>query len=257
MSFSRLVVATVNTYLGRTVRTVGGLAPLARADVILLQELYSPAAYGVETSLESVGFELVAAEGHSGLGIAVRSDSAYRYSGDPVRSTVLERAGTVERVLLSGFARERLEYCDLGVLAAHLETRGGHRLVVATTHLPVVTAFRQRARFLSRLPLELADPYYDGLLVLTGDMNHWPGPKKSDLAFRRRSGLTAVDLGKEITWPARKGNGAGGAVNRVVGGQLDDVLYRPGAMHCVQREVIDVASDHRAVLATFTISTDD
>ena len=204
MSAPRLVVATVNTYLGRTIKTARGLAPLARADVILMQELFSPAGYGVETSLHSVGFELVAAEGHSGLGIAVRSDSAYRYAGGPVRSTVLEQAGRAERVLLSRLSREPLEYADLGVLAAQLDGPGGSRLVAATTHLPVVTAFRQRARFLSRLPLELADPYYDGPLVLTGDMNHWPGPRSADLAFRRRAGLAAVDLGREITWPSRR-----------------------------------------------------
>ena len=256
MSASRLVVATVNTYLGRTIKTARGLAPLARADVILMQELFSPAGYGLETSLQSVGFELVAAEGHSGLGIAVRSDSAYRYAGDPVRSTVLEQAGRAERVLLSKLSREPLEYADLGVLAAQLDGPGGSRLVAATTHLPVVTAFRQRARFLSRLPLELADPYYDGPLVLTGDMNHWPGPRRADLAFRRRAGLAAVDLGQEITWPSRRTDRAERTVNRVVGGQLDDILYRRSAMTCVEREVVHVASDHRAVVATFTITTD-
>ena len=255
MSASRLVVATVNTYLGRTIKTPRGLAPLARADVILMQELFSPAAYGVETSLQDVGFDLVAAEGHSGLGIAVRSDSAYRNAGQPVRSTVLEQAGRAERVMLSKFSREPLEYSDLGVLAAQLDGPGGHRLVVVTTHLPVVIAFRQRARFLSRLSLELADPYYDGSLVLTGDMNHWPGPRKADLAFRRRAGFAAVDLGQDITWPSRRTDRAEKTVNRVVGGQLDDILYRPGAMQCVQQEVVHVASDHRAVMATFTITT--
>src|SRR5579875_2918396 len=241
MPAPRFVVATVNTYLGRTIKTARGLAPLAQADVLLMQELFSPSGYGLETSLQSVGFELVAAEGHSGLGIAVRSDSAFRYGGDPVRSTVLEQAGRAERVLLSTFSPEPLEYADLGVLAAQLDGPGGSRVVAATTHLPVVTAFRQRARFLSRLPLELADPYYDGPLVLTGDMNHWPGPRMADLAFRRSAGLAAVDLGRQITWPARKTDRAERTVNRVIGGQLDDILYRPGAMTLLEREVVHVA----------------
>lgn len=256
MSSSRLVVATVNTYLGRTIKTAHGLAPLADADVILLQELFSPAGYGLEPSLHSVGFDLVAAEGHSGLGIALRSDSAYRYTGVPVRSTVLEQAGTAERVLLTTLSREPLEYADLGVLAAELDGPDGARLVAATTHLPVVTAFRQRARFLSQLSLELSDLFYDGLLVLTGDMNHWPGPRKADLAFRRRAGLAAVDLDQQITWPSRRTGRAGRTVTRVIGGQLDDILYRSGAMNCVDREIVHVASDHRAVIATFTIDTD-
>jgi endonuclease/exonuclease/phosphatase (EEP) superfamily protein YafD len=254
MPTSRLVVATVNTYFGRTIKTPRGLAPLARADVILMQELFSPAAYGVETSLEDVGFDLVAVEGHSGLGIAVRSDSAYRNAGTPLRSTVLEQAGKAELAMLSRFSKEPMEYSDLGVLAAQLDGPGGQRLVAATTHLPVVTAFRQRPRFLSRLSLELADPYYDGLLVLTGDMNHWPGPRKADLALRRRVGLAAVDLGRDITWPSRRSERAEKTVNRFVGGQLDDILYRPGEMQCVEQEVVDVASDHRAVMATFTIT---
>ena len=254
MTAPGLVVATVNTYLGRTIKTARGLAPLAHADVILMQELFSPAGYGVEASLRSVGFELVAAEGHSGLGIAVRSNSTYRYAGDPVRSTVLEQAGRAERVLLSKLSRETIEYADLGVLAAQLDGPDGYRLVAATTHLPVVTAFRQRARFLSRLPHELADRYYDGPLILTGDMNHWPGPRRADLAFRRRADLAAVDLGQEITWPSRRTDRGERTVNRVVGGQLDAILYRRSALSCVEREVVHVASDHRAIVATFAIT---
>ena len=67
----RLVVATVNTYLGRAVIDDGGFAALADADVLLMQELFNPTAYGLEPRLRSHGFDLLAAGGHFGLGIAL------------------------------------------------------------------------------------------------------------------------------------------------------------------------------------------
>jgi endonuclease/exonuclease/phosphatase family metal-dependent hydrolase len=252
---SRLIVATVNTYFGRAVIEDRGLETVANADVLLMQELFNPTEYELEQSLHRQGFELITAGGHFGLGIALRSSSAFAYTGEPVRSTVLQQAGSIERTLVARFAKPQLEYSDLGVLAASLDTPDGRRMTVATTHLPVVTSFRQRGRFLTQLPLELADPYYDGLLVLTGDMNHWPHARKADLAFRRAAALTAVDLGNEITWPSRTTSYVGGKLSRLAGGQLDDILYRGGGLEFTHKEVVDVASDHRAVVATFTIST--
>jgi endonuclease/exonuclease/phosphatase family metal-dependent hydrolase len=253
-SSHRLVVATVNTYFGHAIIDDRGLRTVAQADVLLMQELFSPAAYGLELSLHRQGFELAAARGHFGLGIALRSNSAFGLTGNPVRSTVLQQVGSIERTLMARFSKQPLEYSDLGVLAAQLETSDGRRVTVATTHLPVVTSFRQRNRFLSQLPGELADSYYDGLLVLTGDMNHWPGPKKADLAFRRAASLAAVELRNEITWPSRRTSSTRERLNRFVGGQLDDILYRGQGLEFTDAEVIDVPSDHRAVVATFTIS---
>jgi endonuclease/exonuclease/phosphatase (EEP) superfamily protein YafD len=86
-------------------------------------------------------------------------------------------------------------------------------------------------------------------------MNHWPRPKKADLAFRRTAGLTAVDLSNEITWPSRRTDAADGRLRRFVSGQLDDILYRGSGIEFVHREVVDVPSDHRAVVATFAIDT--
>jgi len=256
MSYSRqFVVATVNTCFGRAVIEDRGIEAVANADVLLMQELFNPTAYGLEPSLHRQGFELLAARGHFGLGIALRSSSAFVYAGKPVRSTVLQQVSSIERTLITRFSKQQLEYSDLGVLAAQLETPEGRRLTVATTHLPVVTSFRQRARFLTQLPLELADNYYDGLLVLGGDMNHYPGPKRADVSFRRAVALTAVDMGNEITWPSRGERYAGRTFGRLLGGQLDDILYRGSGIEFAHKEVVDVASDHRAVVATFTVST--
>ena len=108
---------------------------------MLLQELFSPTADGLEARLNGLGFELVAVGGHFGLGIAVRANSAFAYAGQPVRSTVLEQVGSIERTLIARFAKPELEYSDMGVLAAELGTPDGRRLVVASTHLPVVTSF--------------------------------------------------------------------------------------------------------------------
>jgi endonuclease/exonuclease/phosphatase family metal-dependent hydrolase len=250
---SQLIVATVNTYLGRAVVEDHGLAAVAKADVLLLQELFNPVAYGLAPSLHRYGFEVLAAEGHFGLGIALRSDSDFRPAVGPPRSTVLQQAGAIESTLITRFSKVPLEYSDLGILAVRLQTPAGRPLVIATTHAPVVTSFRQRGRFLALLATELADEYYDGLLIVTGDMNHYPGPKKADLGLRRRTGLTAVDLSNEITWPARRTTSVGRRIARLVGGQLDDILHRGTEMEVAHREVVDIASDHRAVVATFTI----
>jgi endonuclease/exonuclease/phosphatase family metal-dependent hydrolase len=249
----RLVVATVNTYFGRAVLEDGGLEAVADADVLLMQEVFNPSAYGLEPRLRSYGFELLAAGGHFGLAIALKSNSAFTPTAEPARSTVFQQIGTLERVLTPIFVRQELEYSDLGVLAVQLQTSDGRRLTIATTHLPVMTSFRQRARFLARLPAELADRYYQGSLVLTGDMNHYPGPSKADRTFRRAAGLTAIDLSSEITWPARKTGDVGRKLWRRLGGQLDDILYRGANIDFVREEVVDVASDHRAVVATFTV----
>ena len=166
---------------------------------------------------------------------------------------MLQQAGSIERTLLARFSKQQLEYSDLGVLAARLETSEGLRLTVATTHLPVVTSFRQRARFLAALPGELADPFYDESLILGGDMNHWPGPKRADLAFRRTAALTAVDLTGEVTWPSRRTSEAGRIRGRLLGGQLDDIVYRGSDLSVTHRHIVDIASDHRAVVVTFAI----
>jgi endonuclease/exonuclease/phosphatase family metal-dependent hydrolase len=247
-------VATVNTYFGRAVIEDGGLVAVAEADVLLMQELFNPTAYGLEPRLHELGFELLAAGGHFGLGIALRSDSAFAHTGDPVRSTVLEQVGSVERRLTARFTKHQSEYSDFGILGAQFGTPEGRRVAIATTHLPVVTSFRQRPRFLRQLAPELADPYYDGLLVLTGDMNHYPGPKRADLDFRRAAGLTAIDLTDEITWPSRRKSQLRNRLSRLLGGQLDDIVYRGDGLEFVHRQVVDVASDHRAVVATFAIN---
>ncbi len=86
-------------------------------------------------------------------------------------------------------------------------------------------------------------------------MNHWPGPRKADLAFRRAVALEAVEMGNEITWPSRRTSFVGRKLSRLFGGQLDDILYRGSGLAFAHKEVVDVASDHRAVVATFTIRT--
>jgi endonuclease/exonuclease/phosphatase (EEP) superfamily protein YafD len=246
-------VATVNTFFGRALRKDGGLEAVANADVLLMQELFNPTTDELEKTLGAYGFELLAAGGHFGLAIALRSDSAFTPTDSPARSTVLQPIGSIERSLTTRFAKQPLDYSDLGVLAVELESPDRHRLKIATTHLPVVTQFRQRPRFLTQLQSELADSYYDGPLVLTGDMNHYPGPLKADLAFRRAAGLAAVDVGGEKTWPSRRTSFVGSRLSRLVGGHLDDILYRGDGMEVVQLQVADVASDHRALIATFAI----
>ena len=55
--------------------------------------------------------------------------------------------------------------------------------------------------------------------------------------------------------PAEAKRALGNTLRRVLGGQLDDILYRGSGMQPVQQAVVSVPSDHRAVVAAFTIAS--
>lgn len=250
----QIKVATINTFFGRAIKAEAGLESVSDSDVLLLQELYNPADYGLESSLNQQGFKIIAAAGHFGLGIALRRDSDINYVEGTVRETVLQKLSSLALILTKKYARHHLEFIDRGVLAAQFVTQKGTKITLASTHLPVVTAPRKRALFLSQLASEINNPYYTaGNLIIAGDMNHYPRAKKIDLAFRKTAKMNAVDLGNEYTWPSKRTGYLESKLNKIYCGQFDDILYRGGELELSNHEVVDVESDHRAVVATFSI----
>lgn len=247
-----ITVATINTFFGRAIKAQEGFKELAHADILLLQELYSPSTYGVEESLNKQGFHLLACGGHFGLGIAVRIDSDIQLIEGTVRESVFQKLSAFSSTVTNRYARHKLDYTDQGMLAAQIKTKQGMKLTVVSTHTPVVTAPRKRALFLRQMAEELQDPYYqDGALILAGDMNHYPKPKKADFLFRKSAGLRAVDLKGGFTWPSKNTGYLESKLNRFYGGQLDDILYREEHLRVIDFRIIDVESDHRAVLTVF------
>ena len=252
-SANQVTIATVNTRFGWAVRETGGLRAVASADILLLQELYAPAQYAVEERLEQIGFKTVGIGGHFGLAIALRNNSLLTYKQDTTREAILQRVNAVGASLTKRYSRQKSEYCDRGLLAAKFVTANGAELTIATTHLPVVTAPRKRAQFLTQLETELKDKYYGGPCILAGDMNHYPGPKTVDYAFRKAAQFYAVDIGEEITWPSKHAGFLESKLGRQYGGQFDDVLYRGQGLKVHETRVVDVLSDHRAVMAAFSV----
>lgn len=251
----QITVATANTFFGKAIQAESGLKELSQADVLLLQELYSPTAYGLEASLDKQGFDLIAAGGHFGLGIALRQDSKIKYIEGTVRESVLQKLGGFGLTLTKKYARHHIEFTDRGIIAAQFVTQGGAKLTLASTHLPVVTAPRKRALFLKQLAAELEEPYYKGDgLILAGDMNHYPKAKRVDLDFRRQANLQAVDIGNDFTWPSKNTGYLESKLNKLYCGQFDDILYRGDDIQLFDHEVIDIESDHRAIIATFNLT---
>ncbi len=250
----QITVATANTFFGRTVRAYDGFKPFTNADILLLQEVYTPIVDSLKQHLQQAGFDLIHAGGHFGLAMALRSSNGVSLMPGTVRESVLQHVSKFGIALAKHYSRQKLEYSDRGVLAATFVTAGGIKFTIATTHLPVMTAPRKRAQFLIRLADELRNPYYNDPLILTGDMNHYPGPRSVDHAFWKIANMVAVDMQGKPTWPSKSTGALERKLGRFYAGQLDNVLYRGQGIESVDTQVIDVISDHRAVFANFRLS---
>lgn len=249
---NKIVVATLNTYFGRSVLEKG-LKFLGSVDILLLQELYSPNEDNVQNKLKQQGFELISVGGHFGLAIALRIGSTVKFVKGSMHEAIFQNVNKYNVKSTSRYAGKKLELSDRGLLSAKFKLTNGTEFVAASTHAPVVTATRQRADFLSKLTMELKDPIYNGILILAGDMNHYPGPKSIDYKFRSDSRLTTVDLGVKYTWPSGDAGFLESKIGKFYGGQFDDILYRGKGVKALQVDIADAMSDHRAVIAEFLI----
>ncbi len=247
---ARLTVATANTCSGHLLRTAGGLRPFADAgvEVVGLQEVFGLGVAEVEQALGETGYLL--AGHHLAAGLAIAYDPArLRPVGAP-RPTTLKSAGPLLRV--SSHWHER------GLLRARFET-GGTTFTFATAHLIVFARAVARSRQVAALGRALGEDGVPEPLVVTGDMNHYPGPGRRDRTMHRSTGLTAAVLpgptwrvtGSKHEWLARVGSRATGRALELFDGELDAVLYRD--LSLVDTSVHEIASDHRGVVCRFDL----
>ena len=254
-----LTVATVNTFSSRLLTLPEGLEPVvaARPDVLALQEVHHLEAAAVARVLAAAG--LVPSATHLPAGLVLAHDPRrVRLAAPPLRAT-LQPAGALLR--WSDHWHERGALAGTYALRGDGDEAGGRRVVtVATAHLIVFARAIARGNQVRRLHRALTDPRLaSGPLVLAGDMNHYPGPARPDRALARGLGLRQVELdappwrirGSKHVWLARAAAGVTRWDVERFDAELDAVLYRD--LEPVRASVVDVASDHGAVVCTFAL----
>lgn len=236
--------------MGRTIND--GLARLGTADVLLLQEVKTDA-----TTLESLlhkNTDLELALVGEGLGLAIAVKPWLKLKG--TYEEILQKRGIVGRSVARTFSTREMAKFRLrarGMIGVSLETPQERALTVLTTHPTVPVRFaarRLQVELIGSKVADIADP-----VVLAGDMNHWPGPRKVDLAMHETAGLSMVETDgptyyvnqSRHAWLGRIGMGS------LISGQLDAMLYRGDGLTPVQTELIDIPSDHRAISTTFSV----
>lgn len=262
-TLSKLTVTTANTHWGRMLYTSGGLEPVAKTDVLLLQEVTEPEKHNLEGRLRSLGFEIVHLASRFGLVIAIRTGAGLKFMPNSAQEHLLQKMRPVEQKLVE-FVAKHSSIRERGLIAAKFIMTSGRHITIANTHptTPVALRPRDRAIQISRLSKILGNPYYDGVLILAGDMNHYPKPKRVDEIMRTKARLVRVDIGTEPTWYARGSKQEkwlkipARLLRRSIddfNGQHDAVLYRGEGMQPTSVEVMDIPSDHRAVSVEFTL----
>ena len=253
-----LTVATANTCSGDLLRVAERLAPFREAgvQVIGLQEVFGLDPHTLTSVLDAAGYRM--AHLHAPGGLAIAHDPETTHVDRDVLVTTLQPAGALLR--WSNHWHER------GMLTAPVADGrqgdpGPHRVMFSTTHLIVFARAMARGRQVVRLrrAMQEQDRLARGPHIVTGDMNHYPGPTRTDLAMHVAGGFERVALdeptwritGSKHEWLARA---AATATHRDLSSfdaQLDIVLHR--GVELRSSRVLDIASDHRAVVCTFDL----
>lgn len=254
-------IATANTHEGRLLSEPEGLAHFGEmgVDVLLLQEVLDLSSQTIDDRLKDDGYGLAHFDAPSGLAIAVRDGSELQVQPGSERTEILrkpEKLGVAAKRLglkLGNRLRSR------GLIAIKLLTPSNETLTVASTHPIVFARALSRAKQVRAIGNVLKSDYYQGNpLIVAGDMNHYPGPRKVDLAMRQAANLQAVETGP--TWKIRGSRHekyakvAAFITRRQLDrfdGKLDAILYR--GMEQIGNTILEIESDHDAVVATFTI----
>lgn len=253
-------VATANTHEGRMLRDADGLAPFTDGgvDTLLMQEVLGVDQPDLEARLLQDNYTLAHFDRPSGLAIAVNRDSAFQTQEGSERTEVLqaaEKIGEVARRLNIDMANRLRQRGLIAVKLASAEST----VTVATTHPIVFVRALARAKQVGAIGEVLDDEYYrDDPLVVGGDMNHYPGPRKVDLRMHAATGLTAVEFdeatwriaGSRHHWLAAIGSRVTGREIDSFDAELDAILYR--GLVAGKNSVVDITSDHRAAISDFS-----
>lgn len=257
----QITIATANTHFGDVIRVDRGLDPLKKLkpDILLLQEVINPTAE-LKRQLGKANYTLVHTAGEFGLAMALRVDSGLRIASEPARTIKLQQMAAIERNLAQRFAKRPHGMNEHGMQTVKFKTKDGHLITAVNTRVTVPSNHIARRRQVAKIGKELEGAYYTGLLILGGDMNHFPGPQQIDKDMYRKAGLRQVDLSNEPTWRARNSK-LYRAIARVrrqsledLYAQLDALLYRGEELELDHVEVVDTVSDHRAIIARFQLN---
>jgi len=231
------------------------------ADVLLLQEVVTPLDETAER-LAAMGFVVAHAASDMGLAIAVRRDSGLSVVEGSEATTELQPKIRTPSTFKRAAPKLSKRFRARGMISVGLhDDETDKEIVVATTHPVVPVRFRSRAKQVRRLADTLGHERYASGVILGGDMNHYPGPRAVDQLLETAAGMTRVEIGAEPTWrmvgskSERLGRFAAFVARRPVeslDGQLDALFYR-GDMALEGFSVEDVASDHRAIVAQFSL----
>jgi hypothetical protein len=237
MESENITIATANAQRGNMIRDPKGLDPFNKVDVLLLSEVYQKRD-NLKQKLDAAGFDLVASD-ELDLAIAVRRDKGF--SVVSTEKFPLIKGGPIKRF----FARSRMRKLRLlgerNMLVTKLKTANGEEFDVATLH--TATPFRPFARSaqIKEMGKIVNNLPNNDRLILGADFNHFPSPRKSDIMVRTQTGLRPIIMGRTRTF------------TRGFGGQLDDMLYRGEGIQPLNTNVIDVESDHHAIITTFAL----
>ncbi len=233
MEGENITIATANAQRGRMIRSADGLKPFHDVDVLLLSEVKTKRDKLVE-KLQNNGFQLACTDN---LDLAIAIKEGYKVLD--TNQYALTRNGFLKRF----FARSRLGrlFGARYMLTAKIESPTGEVFETATLHpvtKPLNRARRNQVRAMGAAIETFAD---DTPLVIGADFNHRPGPEKTDIRVREQNNLSSVGLGGKETFIYR------------LRGQLDDMLYRGKGIKPINTRVIDIQSDHRAIITTFNL----
>lgn len=261
---SSITLTSANVHFGDAIRAKDGLAAVVqyKPDILLLQEATNPT-NELERQLAVWGYTLVSHADVFGLAMAIRTTSKLHIVSGSVRTHELQKMGYVERTLAQRWAGRPHNMTSHGMQAAQF-TRDGRLLTVVNTRLTVSLKRLARSRQVAAIGQELEYPYYAGQLIVAGDMNHHPSPRKADRAMYRRARLRAVDFNGE---PTRRARGSKQEkylkyIARLQGRpledfdtQLDAVLYRGKGLTPEIVNVVDIKSDHRGIVVEFGVGS--
>lgn len=260
MSENLITFATANTHESRMLKHPDGLEPFVEknTDVILLQEVLGIKSSDLENRLSDSGFRLVGYDTDLGLAIAVSNDSNIEVVQGKTDSTLIHKTTATEKALRLFQNTHRLR--ERGMLGVGLIEPTGHEFMAVTTHPIVFIRAISRYKQIKALGQALNYPVYKNeRVVIGGDMNHYPSPRAVDISFQQEAGLSRVLLdrstwcieGSRHEWMARIGSLVTGKAMADFDAELDTILYR--GLTAVDSSVIDIESDHRAIVARLKI----
>ncbi len=250
-------VATANTQSGNALRSPKALESIVGTDVWLLQEVNTKRDIEFESVIHTAGMRIAACADEFGLAIAVRKNIDVITDNKIVLQE--QRRPSLPCV-------DEVRYRARGILQTEVVI-GGMVCTLATVHPIVPIKFLSRASQLKKIP-EAIDSIKTPL-IMGGDMNHFPRPRPADAVMQHQANLSRVDIGKQPTWHAIKSNQKVAAfvlegvayncgVNWRYAAQLDSMYYRnlSGKIHCTDSRVVQIDSDHDAIIASFLVSCD-